>query len=143
MGFKYLLLSCMLLLVLACESQRELAIRSLMQRYDQLILKMDAAAIADLYLPDGQMLGENNFQIRGAQGIQEFLSSFKNVQVLSNTSTTESIVFKKDTAIQCGFYRQIAFINGKDTVYPQGNFVVKWVKKPGLGWRIASWGPRK
>lgn len=143
MGFKSLLFSCILLMVLACQSQREMAIRSLMQRYDQLILNMDGSAIAALYLPDGRLLGENNFQVKGPQAIEEFLSSFKNVKVLSNTSTTESIVFKKDTAIQRGFYRQSALINGKDTIYPKGNFVAKWVKKPGQGWRIASWGPRE
>ena len=57
-----------------------------MKYYDNLILKLDADSISMLYKPGGN-LGDIAI---GCDSIKKFLSSFKNVRVLSQSSIIKS-----------------------------------------------------
>ena len=103
-----------------------------MNYYDHLIKKTDADSIALLYTADGN-LGDI---VIGRDSIRRFLSSFKNVQVLSQKSTTQSIEIVKDTAIQKGTYVQTDVMPGKDTIVVKGEFTAHWLWLPADGWRI-------
>ena len=128
---------CLFLLVSiglhSCHKKHEKQeIETAMLRYDQLIQKMDADSIALLYAPDGD-LGDI---AHGRDSIRKFLSTFTNVRVLSTSSTSDSIVFSSDTAVQTGKYTQVAVIQGKDTARLKGSYTAKWVWLPAEGWRL-------
>ncbi len=103
-----------------------------MKQYDHLIKKMDADSISLLYTPDGD-LGN---MAHGRDSIRNFLSSFKNVSVVSQSSTTNFLKINGDTAFQKGLYYQTAFIPGKDTIKLKGEYTATWRwMRPG-GWHI-------
>lgn len=104
-----------------------------MKQYDHLILKLDGDSISRLYAPDGQ-LGD---QVKGRDSIHKFLSTFTNVQVLSQRSITSSIEMSGDTSLQNGSYRQDVIVDQKDTLHIQGNYTALWVWiSKEHGWRI-------
>ena len=128
----YLIITFLFLLSCNTSMHTRLSVESAMKQYDHLIQKLDADSIALLYTPDG-MLGDIT---RGRDSIRKFLSSFKNIQVLSQVSTTTSIEINHDTAIQKGNYRQTDVISEKDTVRIKGEFTAKWVLLKNQGWHI-------
>jgi hypothetical protein len=107
-------------------------VETAMKQYDHLILKLDADSIALLYTADGD-LGN---MAHGRDSIRKFLSSFKNIRVLSQTSVTTSIEITGDSSIQKGTYRQIDLIAEKDTVSVNGEYIANWLWIPSAGWHI-------
>lgn len=107
-------------------------IESAMRYYDHLIKKLDADSIVLLYAPDGNLGGI----AIGRDSIRNFLASFKNIKVLSQVSTTSSITFIQDTAIQKGTYIQKDLVADKDTITVKGEYTAKWVWLKREGWRI-------
>ena len=103
-----------------------------MKHYDNLILKLDADSISMLYTPEGN-LGDIAI---GRDSIRRFLSSFRNVKVLYQSSTTDSIHINNDAAIQKGSYIQMDLIGGKDTVKVKGTYISEWQWIKNEGWRI-------
>jgi ketosteroid isomerase-like protein len=103
-----------------------------MQQYDHLIKEMDADSIALLYTPDGD-LGD---VAHGRDSIRKFLSSFKNVKVLSQSSTTTFLEVHGDSFFQKGTYKQVVLMEGKDTVRVKGEYNATWLWIPNDGWHI-------
>ncbi len=103
-----------------------------MKKYDHLILKLDADSIALLFTPDGN-LGN---MAKGRAEIKKFLSSFKNIKVLSQISKTTSIEMAGDSAVQKGNYQQMDVVSDKDTLKVKGEYVASWQWIPQEGWRI-------
>jgi ketosteroid isomerase-like protein len=122
--------------LLSCNSTRlnknEKGVEAAMKKYDGLILKLDADAISLLYTPDGNL---GNIAI-GRDSIKSFLSTFKNIMVLSQSSTTSSIVISGDSAIQKGSYLQTDLISDKDTVKVKGDYETVWQWIKPKGWLI-------
>ena len=123
-----------MLLFLSCNTGKHntKGVELAMQHYNYLILKLDADSIALLFTPDGK-LGN---MAHGRDSIKKFLSSFKNIEVLSQTSSTTSITINKDTAVQKGSYQQTDVIAGKDTVKVKGDYTATWQWLPKQGWHI-------
>ncbi len=111
-------------LLLSCKSSQhnKAGVEEALQHYDRLILKLDADSIAWLYTPDGRM-GE---MAEGRDSIKAFLSSFKNIKVLSQHSTSDTLTILADTAIQKGIYLQSDVISGRDTVRVKGEYTATW-----------------
>jgi len=92
-----------ILFLFSCNDQHNRAgVEAAMKHYDHLIKKLDADSISLLYTADGN-LGDI---AQGRDSIKRFLSSFTNVQVLSQASQTSSIELFGDSAIQKGTYQQ-------------------------------------
>lgn len=121
-------------LFISCNATQhnEKGVESAMKKYDHLIKKLDADAIAMLYTPDGD-LGK---MAHGRDSIRRFLATFKNMHVLSQLSTTTSIVMNGDSSLQKGTYHQTVVIAGKDTVRVKGEYTANWLWIPGEGWHI-------
>ena len=133
-GYFLLLLfaNCLLLLSCTTSTHNKSGVEAAMKYYDHLILKLDADSIALLYTPDGNLGG----MAIGRDSIKQFLSTFKNVQVLSQVSTTDSIHIIRDTAIQKGSYTQTDIVAGKDTLHVKGEYTVQWQWIHKQGWHI-------
>jgi hypothetical protein len=103
-----------------------------MKYYDHLILKLDADSISLLFTPNGN-LGDMAI---GRDSIKKFLSTFKNIRVLSQTSITKAISITGDTAIRKGTYRQTDIISEKDTVSVKGEYIATRLWQSKDGWYI-------
>lgn len=119
---------------ISCGSSRpsKKGVVAAMHHYDELILHLNADSIAMLYTPDGNLGGI----AIGRDSIRKFLSSFKNVQVLSQASTTDSLSVKRDIALQKGHYTQSDIVSGKDTMYVKGTYTATWQWNKKDGWLI-------
>lgn len=107
-------------------------VASAMKQYDHFILKMDTDSIALLYAPDGD-LGK---MAHGRDSIRRFLAGFKNMQVLSQASTSDTVLLKGDTALQTGTYHQTVIVSAKDTVKVKGAYKATWRWTDKEGWLI-------
>ena len=105
-----------------------------MDQYDHFIRNMDADSIAMLFTPDGN-LGN---MAHGQDSIRKFLASFKNIKVLSSSSTPGTIELSGDSSIQKGTYRQVDLVNNKDTIFVKGTYITNWKWVDEKGWRIKS-----
>jgi ketosteroid isomerase-like protein len=123
-------------LMLAC-AKREDEIENAMARYDHLIFKMQADSIASCFMPDGTLGGVGMKTQVGRDSIRKFLNSFDpaTITLISNRSTTKSIVFKGDTAVQEGSYEQKALVNGDTGVYT-GSYTAHWLKGDRAQWLL-------
>ena len=126
------MIGLILLISCATSEHNKKGVESAMKHYDQLILRSDADSIALSYTPDGN-LGDIAI---GSNSIRRFLSTFKNIRVLTQSSVTDSIKISKDTAIQNGKYYQSDLISGKDTVFVKGIFIAKWLWAKNKQWQI-------
>lgn len=141
-GTRFLKFASLIILIfsVSCTTPRhnKAGVELAMKRYDHLILKLDANGIAELFTPDGK-LGE---MARGRDSIRKFLSSFKNIRVISQSSSSTSIYISGDSAIQQGTYRQSDIISGKDTVNVKGEFTATWQWVQHKGWYIRQMSTR-
>ena len=103
-----------------------------MKQYDHLILKLDADSIALLYTPDGDMGGIAH----GRDSIRNFLLTFKNLRVLSQSSNTSFIKMSGDSSLQKGTYHQTVIVAGKDTLNVKGEYTATWIWISKSGWHI-------
>jgi ketosteroid isomerase-like protein len=103
-----------------------------MKQYDHLIKNMDADSIALLYTSDGS-LGD---VVYGRDSIRKFLLSFKNVSVISQSSTTNFLEINGDSSLQKGAYLQTVYIPGKDTIKVKGEYTASWLWMSTGGWHI-------
>ena len=122
------------ILLLSCKDSRKSKsdVESAMKRYDNFILKLDADSIAFSFTPDGNL---GNIAI-GRDSIKKFLSSFKNVRVLSQKSITSNIDLAGDSAFQKGIYYQTDLISEKDTIRVKGEYTANWEWIADKGWFI-------
>ena len=130
---RFLCLTTSLFLASCKTAHNKSEIESAMSRYNYFIQKVDADSIALMFTPDGD-LGK---MAHGPAAIKNFLDGFKNFQVLSQKSSTESILLKKDSAVQTGHYKQVAVV-GKDTFHVKGAFTTLWLWQKQTGWRIKN-----
>ncbi len=122
-----------LLILSSCKNQHNRAgVEAAMKQYDHLIKKLDADSISLLYTANGN-LGDI---VHGRDSIKKFLSSFLNVRVLSQVSSTKSIDMYGDSATQKGSYQQMDLIAEKDTVRVNGEYTAHWEWIPSDGWHI-------
>jgi hypothetical protein len=121
-------------LLISCVTSKknEKGVELAMKQYDHLILKLDADSIALLYAPDGDL---GNIA-HGRDSIRNFLLTFKNLKVLSQTSNTTFLKFSGDTALQKGTYQQTVVVAAKDTVNVKGEYTATWIWIPKSGWHI-------
>ncbi len=130
----WVLITLVIFVIASCVStnKSKRGIENAMHQYDHLIKKLDADSIALLFTTNGDL----GTIAHGRDSIRKFLSSFKNIVVLSQTSTSEEIKITKDSSVQKGKYFQTDVISNKDTVKVKGEYVATWIYVPKEGWHI-------
>ena len=96
-------------------------IETALNHYDNLIKKVDGDSIALMYTLNGD-LGNS---AHGRAAIKKMLDGFKTFKVLEQKSTSNSIQINGESALQKGFYNQVAVV-GKDTYRIKKPFTVHW-----------------
>ena len=113
----------------------ERQIEQSLQRYSSRIVAMDAAAVADMYAPDGVWERQSG-PLQGREAIRQALSSAGNVRVLSNEMTTSYLSYNGPAVIQTGDFRQSARLGDGRIVSASGRFEATWVRGSTGEWWI-------
>ena len=116
----------------------EQTIRSLNERWLQLIKAKDAAAIAQLYAEDGVVMPPNQPIGSGREAIQKFWQSTLDIPEMTLTFEPERIHVSQsgDVVIDRGTYRFTGKPGGQ-AIDETGKYVVVW-KKVGSDWKVAN-----
>ena len=111
--------------------------RGQLSRYDRLVRSMDAAGIAEMYTPDGELRQASNV-IRGRDAIREYLRSFEGkFRVIENETTIQGLEIHGDVANVVTTFRQRTLIlESSQIVQPRGTLRSQWVRGPDQLWRI-------
>ena len=109
-------------------------IEGAMDKYNRRIISMNIDSIASSYTEDGDL----GAIAHGRDSIRRFLMRFSRFKVLSQTSTTDSITIKMDTAFQTGKYMQTVIVAPRDTVMVKGSFKIRWIWQQKDSWLIKS-----
>ncbi len=111
----------------ACATDRSAEIDQAMRHYDQLILHGQYDSIANKFILNGELAGENLTSVFGRDSIRKLLKSFQGATVLKYVSTTQSTIFHADTAVQSGSYIQIVKVPSGDTLELGGEYTSTWI----------------
>jgi uncharacterized protein (TIGR02246 family) len=111
-------------------------LRKATQRYADLVLKMDNAAIANTFTEDGALVNGGQ-TIRGPKAIQEFLEKFKQYHVQSETLTVQSVRGNSNQGHVLGRYDQTVQLPAGNVVRAIGSYAADWVRGADDVWRIS------
>lgn len=112
--------------------------RSMMEQYNQAILKMDSQAIAAFYLPDGAAYDNGNLQAQGPEAILKFMKSFDGVvRVDQYEATITSAQVNGETVTLSGtFQQQYTMLSNHKTGTSSGKFTAEWVRQADGKWLL-------
>lgn len=115
--------------------QTEHQIEASLQRYRSLVLAMDAAAVAEMYAPDGVWERQSG-PLAGREAIRQALANTGGVQVQSIEMTTSYISYNGPAVVHTGDFNQsIKLLNGK-IVTASGRFEATWIRGANNEWWI-------
>lgn len=123
---KKVILFFLIVISSACGRALNKDVEAAMNKYDEMILHTDPKGIAAMFTADGELAAPGMNSIHGRDSIQKFLEQFAVVNVLEQKSTTDSIGWSGDTAIQYGTYYQKANVNNV-IAEARGMFEAKWI----------------
>jgi len=109
-----------------------------MKRYERLVLEMKADSISQLFTNDAEVGHADQKPIKGRDSIYAFLSSFKNVRVISNADSISNVTVKKNSAIVEGKYKQSVILQSKDTIHVAGKFTANMFRDKNKNWLISK-----
>lgn len=129
----YLLLCTVL--IAACHKKKHTneEVEQALNNYDSLIVTQNAAAIAQAFTPDGKFAD----MATGREAIKQLLSKVNKFKVIEQSSVSNTLQIRGDSALQTGTYFQRNVNANKDTVKAMGTFTCKWKWIDGEGWKIA------
>jgi ketosteroid isomerase-like protein len=105
------------------------------QRYSSLLLAMDAAAVSEMYAPDGVMERQSG-PLHGRDAIRQVLANSGGVRVTSMELITSYMSYNGPTVVQTGDFKQsLKLPNGK-AVNASGRFEATWIHGPSGEWQI-------
>jgi ketosteroid isomerase-like protein len=113
----------------------EQEVRAALAHYAELTHRMDHAAIAAMYAPDGEIVNPGQAPVRGPVAIEAFLRRFEGYQVLSELLKPDTTVVSGTRATQSGQFRQTVRAPDGAMINASGTFTVEWVRV-GDGWRV-------
>ena len=131
------------LLVAGCVAKKDTKVdqarvQARLQEYAGLQLKMDAAGLAAMYAPDGELVNPSQPPVRGRAAIQKFIESFSDFKVLANSDMATSTLIDGDASEQLGTYRQKVLSPEGRLFEVSGRLEIGWVKDPSGEWYISQ-----
>jgi hypothetical protein len=132
-------LSILLVAAYSCsETSTTASPPDVIKKYERLVLEMKADSISQLFTTDAEIGHEDQPPLKGRDSIYSFLSSFKNVRVISNRDEIASTSVVDDSAIVNGSYTQTVIVSGKDTVNVAGRFTAIMARDKNKNWLISK-----
>ena len=150
-SFRFFTITILLLQLAACDQifmrppqvtppiaygpETERQIENALQRYKTLILAMDAAAVSEMYAPDGVMERQSG-PLVGRDAIRQALANTGGVRVQSIEMTTSYISYNGPAVVQTGDFNQSAKLANGKVVSAAGRFEATWVRGTNNEWWI-------
>lgn len=114
-------------------------LQAALARYEQLVLSMDHAGIASLFVEDGEVDNDGQRPITGPAAIDTFLRQFSAYKVLRYEIVATRTTINDPAAVQTGSFHQRVRLPDGRVVDVFGKFKVEWVWTA-QGWRIWRMG---
>lgn len=114
----------------------EIVVRT--QRYSDLLVRMDAEALAAFYVVDAEVSVAGGQAIRGREAIKAHLQGSAGYEVLSGAMTADNIAVKGGAASVDGTYVQRVRNPKGNEFSSHGKYRAEWVKDKDGQWRIRS-----
>ncbi len=150
--FRFFLVAISLLQLAACEEvfirrpqvapppvaygpETERQIENALQHYTALVLAMDAAAVSEMYAPDGVMERQSGPLI-GRDAIRQALANSGGVRVQSFEMTTSYISYNGPAVVHTGDFKQSARLPNGKVVSAAGRFEATWMRSGNGQWWI-------
>lgn len=118
------------------DSGRKAAVEAALQRYSDLVRRMDDEAISETYTDDGEMGSVGTKPLKGRAAILRRLGRLHDYRVQSETVTSESVSFEGNEAVQRGTYHQIVLSPSKKTIDARGRLEAVWTLEADGVWRL-------
>ena len=107
-------------------------IRTAADQFNAAFATQDAAALANLYTAQAQLLPPNSDFIIGREAIQTFWQGVMDAGVAGATLTTEEAMGTDSMAVEVGQY-ELSAADG--STIDEGKYIVWWQRTPD-GWRL-------
>ena len=111
------------------------AIGELGRRFSAAYVRGDAAAMADLYTPDGVIFPERSEAIAGRDAIRGYWTLAPGHRITHHRLIQTAVVVDGDHAYDHGLFEVAGDTDGKAWGPSSGKYVVVWRREPG-GWRM-------
>jgi uncharacterized protein (TIGR02246 family) len=113
-----------------------LELHRLARQFSAAFMRGDAAAMADLYTPDGVIFPERSEWITGREAIQRYYTPAPGRRVTHHLLTPSRIVVDGQHAYDYGTYEIAGERDGVAWGPVRGKYVVVW-RRQGKSWRMA------
>jgi uncharacterized protein (TIGR02246 family) len=107
-----------------------------LQEYSARLLKMDPAAVAAMFAPEGEMVNPRQPPVHGRAAIEQFLAGFSDYKLLANSDVPDGTAVDGDTAEQTGTYHQTVLAPDGQRFETTGRLEVAWVRTRTGEWQI-------
>jgi ketosteroid isomerase-like protein len=112
------------------------AVEREMRNYGHMILTRQYDSMVHKFMPHGELASEGQHSIFGRDSIADLFKSFAGATVIKYETTSKSVVFKGDDAIQDGSYMQVVTVPSGDTLELSGDYTAIWTKSKDGEWLI-------
>jgi uncharacterized protein (TIGR02246 family) len=107
--------------------------------YQAAAVRVDGAAIAAYFAPDGVLFEPGINPIRGPDAIRAFVASFPGVRVDSAAYRVDTLEIFGATALVWGTYYERLHFQGQPVSAQDGHYVMQWRRQPDGRWLIARY----
>ncbi|MCZ6761207.1 MAG: DUF4440 domain-containing protein [Gemmatimonadetes bacterium] len=107
-------------------------IRTADDQFDAAFAAQDAAALADLYVAQAQLMPPNSDFIVGREAIQIFWQGVMDLGITGMTLTIDEVTGSDSMAVEAGRY-ELSIADG--STIDDGKYIVWWQRTP-AGWRL-------
>ncbi len=114
----------------------ERAVDVALENYVQLLRRQDAAALSELFAPDGSLGHAGQAPIVGPAAIRAFLESFASYKVVAHAMPVTSVSVEGNHVTQVGTYSQTVRTPDGRTIQVNGIFVAEWERQSDGRWLI-------
>lgn len=112
------------------------AIQEASRQFSAAFMRGDAAAMADLYTPDGVIFPNNSERISGREAIQRYWTLPPNRRVTHHQAIPTEIRVENDHAYDYGVYELRGERDGEPYGPVLGNYVIVWRRQADGVWRM-------
>ncbi len=120
----------------AADPARKAAVEAALQKYGDLVAKMDDEGISEMFTMNGEMGSTDGKPLVGRAAILRQLGRLHDFKVQSEILTSESVTFEGTDAFQKGTYRQTVLTPKGNTLEVSGKLEAVWTLEGDGVWRL-------
>jgi len=108
-------------------------VRATMDRYNQFMVQKNAAGIAGLFAPEGEVYDTGLLEASGPDAIRTYMTQSLGAMTLASfTSSVDTIIIQAKVGVALGIYDEVG-ANGHDQKI---RYVAEWILQPDGRWLL-------